>query len=93
MTLFLHFLVYFETYGCQMNVNDTEVAWSILKDAGYRLASSPTEVSPLVTTVECEEFVGIHNVNIVWLSLGKFEGDFPSVCLCAGCTHFMGFLM
>lgn len=41
------FPVYFETYGCQMNVNDTEVAWSILKDAGYKLALSPTEVSSL----------------------------------------------
>ncbi|CAD5120570.1 DgyrCDS9135 [Dimorphilus gyrociliatus] len=27
--------VYFETYGCQMNVNDTEVAWSILNKNGY----------------------------------------------------------
>eukprot|EP00731_Ephydatia_muelleri_P032067 Em0023g574a len=27
--------VYFETYGCQMNVNDTEIAWSVLKDAGF----------------------------------------------------------
>ncbi|XP_048026792.1 CDK5 regulatory subunit-associated protein 1 isoform X1 [Megalobrama amblycephala] len=27
--------VYFETYGCQMNVNDTETAWSILQKAGY----------------------------------------------------------
>ena len=27
--------VYIETYGCQMNVNDTEVIFSILADAGY----------------------------------------------------------
>ncbi|KAM7423156.1 hypothetical protein PAMA_010943 [Pampus argenteus] len=27
--------VYFETYGCQMNVNDTEIAWSILQKKGY----------------------------------------------------------
>ncbi|KAK5934578.1 hypothetical protein CgunFtcFv8_014966 [Champsocephalus gunnari] len=27
--------VYFETYGCQMNVNDTEIAWSILQRKGY----------------------------------------------------------
>lgn len=26
---------YIETYGCQMNVNDTEVVFSILQDAGY----------------------------------------------------------
>ncbi|XP_060714001.1 CDK5 regulatory subunit-associated protein 1 [Tachysurus vachellii] len=28
--------VYFETYGCQMNVNDTEIAWSILQKGGYQ---------------------------------------------------------
>ncbi|XP_037258165.1 mitochondrial tRNA methylthiotransferase CDK5RAP1 [Falco rusticolus] len=27
--------VYLETYGCQMNVNDTEVAWAILQKNGY----------------------------------------------------------
>ena len=26
---------YIETYGCQMNVNDTEVIFSILREAGY----------------------------------------------------------
>ncbi len=29
--------VYIETYGCQMNVNDSEVILSILQDAGYAL--------------------------------------------------------
>jgi len=28
--------VYFECYGCQMNVNDTEYAWSILKKSGFQ---------------------------------------------------------
>uniref|UniRef100_A0A671R1B9 CDK5 regulatory subunit associated protein 1 n=1 Tax=Sinocyclocheilus anshuiensis TaxID=1608454 RepID=A0A671R1B9_9TELE len=27
--------VYFETYGCQMNVSDTAIAWSILQKARY----------------------------------------------------------
>ncbi len=27
--------VYIETYGCQMNVNDTEVVFSILGKRGY----------------------------------------------------------
>lgn len=27
--------VFFEVYGCQMNVNDTEIVWAILKDNGY----------------------------------------------------------
>ena len=29
--------VYIETYGCQMNVNDSEVILSILQDHGYAL--------------------------------------------------------
>ena len=29
--------VYIETYGCQMNVNDSEVILSILQDSGYAL--------------------------------------------------------
>ena len=32
--------VYIETYGCQMNVNDSEVILSILQDAGYALTDS-----------------------------------------------------
>ncbi|MBQ9469494.1 MAG: tRNA (N6-isopentenyl adenosine(37)-C2)-methylthiotransferase MiaB [Bacteroidales bacterium] len=31
--------VYIETYGCQMNVNDSEVVASILTDAGYGLTN------------------------------------------------------
>lgn len=36
--------VFFETYGCQMNVNDTEIAWSILQKKGYLRAKELTEV-------------------------------------------------
>ncbi|XP_003788286.1 CDK5 regulatory subunit-associated protein 1 [Otolemur garnettii] len=36
--------VYFETYGCQMNVNDTEIAWSILQKSGYLRTSNLQEV-------------------------------------------------
>jgi tRNA-2-methylthio-N6-dimethylallyladenosine synthase len=32
--------VFIETYGCQMNVNDSEVVLSILQDAGYSLCGS-----------------------------------------------------
>ncbi|CAH2092548.1 unnamed protein product [Euphydryas editha] len=27
--------VYFDVYGCQMNLNDTEIVWSILKNEGF----------------------------------------------------------
>lgn len=35
--------VFIETYGCQMNVNDSEVVLSILQDAGYALCDSISE--------------------------------------------------
>ncbi|KAM7402581.1 hypothetical protein PAMP_017805 [Pampus punctatissimus] len=43
--------VYFETYGCQMNVNDTEIAWSILQKKGYHRTSdlNKADVVLLVT--------------------------------------------
>ncbi|XP_028042180.1 CDK5 regulatory subunit-associated protein 1 [Bombyx mandarina] len=27
--------IYFDVYGCQMNLNDTEIVWSILKNEGF----------------------------------------------------------
>ena len=32
--------VYIETYGCQMNVADSELVASILNDSGYQITSS-----------------------------------------------------
>ncbi|XP_073539959.1 mitochondrial tRNA methylthiotransferase CDK5RAP1 [Phyllobates terribilis] len=40
--------VYFETYGCQMNVNDTEIAWSILQKNGYVRMNSAAEADVLL---------------------------------------------
>ena len=37
--------VYIETYGCQMNVNDSEVILSILQDSGYVLTENMDEAS------------------------------------------------
>ena len=36
---------YIETYGCQMNVNDTEVIFAILQKAGYERTESMEEAS------------------------------------------------
>ncbi|KAG8565461.1 hypothetical protein GDO81_012860 [Engystomops pustulosus] len=44
--------VYFETYGCQMNVNDTEIAWSILQKGGYVRIDSATEAD-VILLVTC----------------------------------------
>ena len=40
--------VYIETYGCQMNVNDSEVILSILQDAGYSLTESIEEADVIL---------------------------------------------
>ena len=40
--------VYIETYGCQMNVNDSEVILSIMQDAGYALTDSIDEASVIL---------------------------------------------
>ena len=37
--------VYIETYGCQMNVNDSEVILSILQDEGYALTDNIDEAN------------------------------------------------
>lgn len=37
--------VYIETYGCQMNVNDSEVVLSILQEAGYSLCKKIEEAN------------------------------------------------
>ncbi|KAG7478072.1 hypothetical protein MATL_G00076520 [Megalops atlanticus] len=44
--------VYFETYGCQMNVNDTEIAWSILQKKGYLRTSEPSQAD-VILLVTC----------------------------------------
>ncbi|XP_040186509.1 mitochondrial tRNA methylthiotransferase CDK5RAP1 [Rana temporaria] len=44
--------VYFETYGCQMNVNDTEIAWSILEKTGYVRINTAAEAD-VILLVTC----------------------------------------
>lgn len=44
--------VFFEVYGCQMNVNDTEIVWSILKNSGYEKADS-ADSADIVLLMTC----------------------------------------
>lgn len=44
--------VFFEVYGCQMNVNDTEVVWSILKESDYQKCNDPKEAD-VILLVTC----------------------------------------
>lgn len=43
-----HPKVYIETYGCQMNVNDTEVIFSILAKEGYDRTEDISEASVIM---------------------------------------------
>ncbi|GAB1474075.1 hypothetical protein MASR2M69_15160 [Bacteroidota bacterium] len=48
--------VYIETYGCQMNVNDSEVVLSVLEHEGYTLCSKLSDASLiLVNTCSIRE--------------------------------------
>ncbi|XP_071955752.1 mitochondrial tRNA methylthiotransferase CDK5RAP1-like [Antedon mediterranea] len=40
--------VYFETYGCQMNVNDMEIVWSILKTNSYKKVDDVKEADVIL---------------------------------------------
>ncbi|XP_032054467.1 CDK5 regulatory subunit-associated protein 1 [Aythya fuligula] len=44
--------VYLETYGCQMNVNDTEIAWAILQKNGYTRTKEVDEAD-VILLVTC----------------------------------------
>ncbi|XP_076208139.1 mitochondrial tRNA methylthiotransferase CDK5RAP1 [Aptenodytes patagonicus] len=44
--------VYMETYGCQMNVNDTEIAWAILQKNGY-VRTKDLDEADVVLLVTC----------------------------------------
>ena len=39
------FSVYIETYGCQMNLSDTEIVSRVVKNAGYDLVDSPRKAN------------------------------------------------
>lgn len=44
--------VFFDVYGCQMNFNDTEVVWSILKAQGYQKTQELKEAD-VILIVTC----------------------------------------
>uniref|UniRef100_A0A8C3QS21 Mitochondrial tRNA methylthiotransferase CDK5RAP1 n=1 Tax=Cyanoderma ruficeps TaxID=181631 RepID=A0A8C3QS21_9PASS len=44
--------VYLETYGCQMNVSDTEIAWAILQKSGYARTKELAEAD-VILLVTC----------------------------------------
>jgi hypothetical protein len=72
---------YVDVYGCQMNVQDTEVVWRVLTDAGYERANAIEEVRTLRTV--------IHNFMCVYFYVTAYFGTgiWCVVCDCAGECH------
>ncbi len=62
--------VYIETYGCQMNVNDTEVLLSVLRQAGYVQHDDPM-TADLVLVNTCA--IRDNAEQRVWSRLGYFK--------------------
>jgi tRNA-2-methylthio-N6-dimethylallyladenosine synthase len=60
--------VYVETYGCQMNVSDTELILGILRPAGYDAAPSP-EAADVILLNTCA--IRDHAEQRVWGRLGE----------------------
>ncbi|KZC10330.1 CDK5RAP1-like protein [Dufourea novaeangliae] len=58
--------VFFEVYGCQMNVSDTEVIWSILKSHGYKKTDN-LEDANIVLLITCS--IRDHAEQKIWYKL------------------------
>ncbi|XP_045475978.1 CDK5RAP1-like protein [Harmonia axyridis] len=63
--------VYFEVYGCQMNVNDTEVIWSILKDYSYNKTNDINEAD-VIFLVTCS--IRESAEDKIWNKLNSLKG-------------------
>ncbi len=64
--------VYIETYGCQMNVNDTEVIFSILKKAGYDRTENMEEADVMMANT-CS--VRDNAEQRIWGRIDQFYGQ------------------
>lgn len=63
--------VFFEVYGCQMNVSDTEIIWAILKENGYKKADNIDEADA-VLVITCAIREGAEGKVCVLLSFFLF---------------------
>lgn len=67
---YFYFQVYIEVYGCQMNVNDAEIVWSILQNEGYIKTNSINEAD-IVLLVTCAIRDGAENK--VWTRIKQIR--------------------
>ena len=69
--------MFVETYGCQMNVNDSEVVLSVLAAAGFRQ----------VATADCADVVLVNTWAIRENAEAKVGGG-PGHAYCHGCPYW-----
>lgn len=63
--------VFFEVYGCQMNVNDTEIVWSILNKSGYKRVTEQHQAD-VILIMTCSIREGAENK--IWHRLRQLKG-------------------
>ncbi len=68
--------VFIQTFGCQMNVRDSEVVAGLLKDAGYKITDDRT-VADIVVFNTCS--VRQHAEDKVWSEIGRFKKNKPII--------------
>jgi tRNA-2-methylthio-N6-dimethylallyladenosine synthase len=62
--------VFVETYGCQMNVSDTEIVYSIMNQVGYTRAKDPDQADIIfLNTCAVRE----HAEHKIWTRLGDLR--------------------
>jgi tRNA-2-methylthio-N6-dimethylallyladenosine synthase len=64
--------VFIKTFGCQMNVRDSEVVAGLLNKAGYKLTDSP-EKAEIIIFNTCS--VRQHAEDKVWSEIGRFKDN------------------
>ncbi|MFA7294760.1 MAG: tRNA (N6-isopentenyl adenosine(37)-C2)-methylthiotransferase MiaB, partial [Candidatus Omnitrophota bacterium] len=64
--------IYIKTYGCQMNVRDSEVICGLLKKAGYQICDSDQEADVIIFNT-CS--VRQHAEDRVWSLIGSYKGS------------------
>jgi len=67
--------VFIRTYGCQMNVRDSEVISGLLQTMNYELTANPSSADIIIFNT-CS--VRKHAEDKVWSDLGRFKGQSPA---------------
>ncbi|MFH1722892.1 MAG: hypothetical protein ABH950_09850 [Candidatus Altiarchaeota archaeon] len=71
-------IVYLRTFGCQMNVRDSEALCGLLRDAGFVMSDSPEDAGVILFNT-CS--VRQHAEERIWSALGRLKKKGPSLTL------------